>query len=99
MLSPQLPDSSPPADRHFDSVAAIIQATAADPNFVPDRAVKPPMGPQSYELEPQSRQSPGPVRYVCRGEDCRALGTARIGFTTEEEWISHWNTFHVAVMP
>ncbi len=36
---------------------------------------------------------------MCRGEDCHAFGTARFGFTTEEEWISHWNTFHVAVMP
>ena len=36
---------------------------------------------------------------MCRGEDCRAFGTTRFGFTTEEEWISHWNTFHVAVMP
>ncbi len=36
---------------------------------------------------------------MCRGEDCRAFGTARFGFTTDDEWISHWNTFHVAVMP
>ncbi len=58
-----------PAERHFDSerssgalaVAAIIKATGADPNFVPDRAVKLPSGPQSYEVEPQSRQSLGPV--------------------------------------
>ncbi len=33
------------------------------------------------------------------GEDCCAFGTARFGFTTEEEWISHWNTFHIAVIP
>ncbi len=96
-----------PTERHFDSerssgvlaAAAIIKATGTDPNFVPDRAVKLPTGPRSYEVEPQSHQNPGPVRYVCRGEDCRAFGTARFGFTTEEEWISHWNTFHVVVMP
>ncbi len=42
---------------------------------------------------------PGPMRYVCRADDCRAFGTARLSFTTEEEPICHWNTFHVAVMP
>ncbi len=42
---------------------------------------------------------PGPMRYVCRAEDCRAFGTARLSFTTEEELVCHWNTFHVAVMP
>ncbi len=50
-------------------------------------------------MEPRAAQGAGLVRYVCRGEDCRAFGTARFGFTTEDEWISHWNTFHVAVMP
>ncbi len=96
-----------PADRNFDSerswgaltAAAVIKAMGADPNFVPDRAAKTPTGPRSYEVESHARRSPGPVRYVCRGEDCRAFGTARFGFTSEEEWLSHWNTFHVAVMP
>ncbi len=81
------------------AVAAVIKATGADPNFVPDRAVKDPTGSRSYEVEPRADRGAGPVRYVCRGEDCRAFGTARFGFTTEDEWISHWNTFHVAVMP
>ena len=96
-----------PADRSFESerswgslaAAAVIEATGADPNFVSDRAVKDPTGSRSHEVEPRAGRSLGPVRYVCRGEDCRAFGTARFGFTTEEEWISHWNTFHVAVMP
>ncbi len=35
---------------------------------------------------------------MCRGEDCRTFGTARFGFTTEDELVSYWNTFHVAVM-
>ncbi len=93
-----------PADRSFElerswgSLTAAA-ATGADPNFVPDRAAKDLTGPRSYEVESRACQSLGPVRYVCRGEDCRAFGTAQFGFTTEEEWISHWNTFHVAVMP
>ncbi len=37
--------------------------------------------------------------YVCRVDDCRAFGIARFSFTTEEELVCHWNTFHVAVMP
>ncbi len=96
-----------PADQNFESrrlwgslaTAAVIKVTGADPNFVLDRAVKDLTGPRSYEVEPRARRSLGPVRYVCQGEDCRAFGSARFGFTTEEEWISHWNTFHVAVMP
>ena len=79
-------------------MAAVIEATGADPNFVSDRAVKDPTGSRSYEVKPRARQNVGPVRYVCRGEDCRAFGTARFG-SPEDEWISHWNTFHVAVMP
>ncbi len=39
------------------------------------------------------------MRYVCHREDCRAFGTAQFGFTMEGEFVSHWNTFHVAVMP
>ncbi len=96
-----------PAERHFElgqpsgvlAAAAIIKATGPDPNFVSDRAIIPPSGPQSFEVEHRPNQNPGLVRYVCQGEDCRAFGTARFGFTTEEEWISHWNTFHLTVMP
>ncbi len=36
---------------------------------------------------------------MCRADDCWAFGTARLSFTTEEELVCHWNTFHVAVMP
>ncbi len=32
-------------------------------------------------------------------DDCKAFRTARFSFTTEEELVCHWNTFHVAVMP
>ncbi len=39
------------------------------------------------------------MRYVCRVDDCRAFATAPFSFTTEEELVCHWNTFHVAVMP
>ncbi len=39
------------------------------------------------------------MRYVCCREDCRAFGTALFGFTMEDEFVSHWNSFHVAVIP
>ncbi len=97
----QLADRSFESERSWGSLAAaaVIKATGADQNFVPGRAVRDPTGPQSYEVESRACRSLGLVRYICRGEDCRAFGTAWFGFTTEEEWISHWNTFHVAVMP
>ena len=52
-----------PADRSFESewswgalaAAVVIKATAADPNFVPDRAVTAPTGPRSYEVESHAR--------------------------------------------
>ncbi len=39
------------------------------------------------------------MQYVCHGEDCRAFRAPWFGFTTEDEFINHWNTFHVVVMP
>ncbi len=81
------------------AAAAVTEAMGADPNFIFDQAVIPPSGSRGYEMEHQPRRNPGLVRYVCRGEDCRAFGTARFGFTMEDEFVSHWNTFHVAVIP
>ncbi len=73
-----------PADRSFESerswgsltAATVLEAMGADPNFVPDRAVKDPTGPRSYEVEFRAGPNSGPVQYVCRGEDCRAMEPA-----------------------
>ena len=53
-------------------------------------------GPKNHD---GTRCASDPMRYVCRAEDWRAFGTARFSFTTEEEMICHWKTFHVALMP
>ena len=58
-----------PADKSFElerswgalAAAAVIKATGADPNFVPDRAVKDPTGSRSYEVEPRADWGLGPV--------------------------------------
>ncbi len=81
------------------AVAAVIKATGADPNFVTDRVIGRTIKPRLYEMAFQPEIDPGPMRYVCRVDDCRAFGTARFSFTTEEELVCHWNNFHVAVMP
>ncbi len=39
------------------------------------------------------------MHYACRMEDCCAVGGMRLAFSTEEELVAHWNTFHVAVAP
>ncbi len=79
--------------------AAVIQDTGADPNFVTDRVIGRTQKPLRYEVANRPDVDPGPMRYVCRADDCRAFGTARLLFSTEEELVCHWNTFHVAVMP
>ncbi len=81
------------------AAAAIIKDTGADPNFVTDRVIGRTQKPRCYEMAYRPDVDPGPMRYVCRAEDCRAFGTARLLFTTKEELVCHWNTFHVAVMP
>ncbi len=81
------------------AAAAVIRETRADPNFVPDGVIGRTQKPQRYEVAYRPDVDPGPMRCVCRADDCRAFGTARLSFTTEEELVGHWNTFHVAVMP
>ncbi len=81
------------------AASAVIRDTGADPNFITDRVIGRTTKPRRYEMAFRPDVDKGPRRYVCRAEDCRAFGTARFSFTTEEELICHWNTFHVAVMP
>ncbi len=81
------------------AAAAMIRDTGADPNFVTDRVIGRTQKPRRYEVAYRPDVDPGPMRYVCRVDDCQAFGTARLSFTTEEELVCHWNTFHMAVMP
>ncbi len=81
------------------AAAAVIRDTGADPNFVTDWVIGRTVKPRRYEMAFRPDVDPGPMRYVCRADDCRAFGTAQLSFTTEEELICHWNMFHVAVMP
>ena len=81
------------------AAAAVIRDTGADLNFVTDRVIGRTGKPRCYEMAFRPDADPGPMRYVCRADDCRAFGTAWLSFTTEEELVCHWNTFHVAVMP
>ncbi len=81
------------------AAAAMIRDTGADPNFVTDRVIGRTQKPRHYEVAYRPDVDPGPMRYVCHADDCRAFGTAWLSFTTEEELVCHWNTFHVAVIP
>ncbi len=76
----------------------IIARTGADPNFVFDQAKRNPERASAYEMGFRPLD-PGPMRYACRMEDCCAVGGMRLAFSTEEELVAHWNTFHVAVAP
>ncbi len=81
------------------AAAAVSRATGADPNFVTDQVIGRTEKPRRYKMAFRPDVDLGPMHYVCRVDDCRAFGTARFSFTTEEKLICHWNTFHVAVMP
>ncbi len=76
----------------------IIARTEADPNFVFDQAKRNPERASAYEMGFRPLD-PGPMRYACRMEDCCVVGGGRLAFSTEEELVAHWNTFHVAVAP
>ncbi len=76
----------------------VIARTGADPNFVYDQAKRHPEKASVFEMGFRP-QDPGPMRYTCRVEDCCAVGGIRLAFSTEEELVAQWNTFHVAVAP
>ncbi len=75
----------------------VIAETGADPNFVFDQAKRDPEKASAYEMVFRPQEDPGPMRYACRKEDCCAVGGILLAFSTEEELVAHWNTFHVAV--
>ncbi len=76
----------------------VIARTGADPNFVYDQAKRHPEKASVFEMGFRP-QDPGPMRYVCRVEDYCTIGGMCLAFSTEEELVAHWNTFHVAVAP
>ncbi len=41
--------------------------------------------------------SQGQTHYECRHEECFVVGVARFYFTSEEEYLAHWNFFHGAI--
>ncbi len=77
----------------------VIAETGAYPNFVFDQAKRGPERASAYEMMFRPQKDSGPMRYACRMEDCCAVGGIRLTFSTEEELVAHWNTFHVAVAP
>ncbi len=54
--------------------AAVIRTTGADPNFVTDRVVGRTTKPRWYEMGYRPPIDLGPMHYVCRVDDCHALG-------------------------
>ncbi len=62
------------------AAAAVIRETGADPNY--RRVIGRTTKPRRYEMAFRPEVDPGPMRYVCRADDCRAFGTARLSFTT-----------------
>ncbi len=39
------------------------------------------------------------IHYECHHDECFVMETARMYFTSEEEYIEHWNSFHAAISP
>ncbi len=56
----------------------------------------------SYTQEPTCRVATGKdgrMAFICPEACCEALEGMPSYFATVEQWIAHWNTFHVAVEP
>ncbi len=41
----------------------------------------------------------GATHYECHHDECYVTVTTRMYFTSEEEYVAHWNSFHAAVSP
>ncbi len=39
------------------------------------------------------------VHYECHNDECYVTATVRMYFTSEEEYVAHWNSFHAAISP
>ncbi len=51
----------------------------------------------SHRDEVHNRRRKGETHYECHHDECFLLATARMYFTSEEEYVAHWNSFHAAV--
>ncbi len=85
--------------RRVTTAKTVINDTGVDPNFVADQVDKDTKKARSYEVMYRSNDDPGLMRNLCRVDDCCAFGGTRLSFSTEEEPVAHWDTFHVVVAP
>ena len=53
----------------------------------------------SYRDEVHNRWRKGETHYECHHDECFVMATARMYFTSEEEYMAHWNSFHAAISP
>ena len=53
----------------------------------------------SHHDEVHNRWRTGATHYECHHDECYVTVTARMYFTSEEEYVAHWNLFHAAVSP
>ncbi len=44
-----------------------------------------------------NRWGPGQAHYECHYDECVIVATTRMYFTTEEEYLVHWSSFHAAI--
>ncbi len=53
----------------------------------------------SHRDEVHNRWRKGETHYECYHDECFVMATARMYFTSEEEYMAHWNSLHAAISP
>ncbi len=53
----------------------------------------------SHRDEVHNRWRKGETHFECHHDECFVMATARMYFTSEEEYVAHWNSFHAAISP
>ncbi len=68
---------------------------AACSAYVTDTDVSTEVQPSNYLTKVPS----GIMAFTCPEEPCRVFHNTGYYFATVEQWVAHWNTFHVAISP
>ena len=53
----------------------------------------------SHRDEVHNRWRKGDTHFGCHHDECFVMATTRMYFTSEEEYVAHWNSFHAAISP
>ena len=74
----------------------VIKKGLEDVGYVTDEVLE---GNQLNIDEVTNQWNLGGTHHECHHAECIVVGTARLYFIMEEEYLAHWNAFHTAISP